>query len=272
MHRTTSLIAVLLLVGCGSMQPSGTGGGSAGGLSAGGGSAAGGSAAGGSAAGGSAAGGSAAGGSAAGGSAAGGSAAGGSAAGGSAAGGSAAGGTAMPVAIVFSTTCASLTPCVSSPVGQWRYTSACVDSTNPYPTLSAACSGLTFSNLAGTTTGQVNITANTVTRNISTNITGNIAVPTACVVPLGGCSGVQTLLRQTMTTATCTGTTTCDCTFSDMGRIATTSPSSIAGSTLTTDPGTAGARTWGFCNAGGMLTYKETTAQPRDTGIYTMSP
>lgn len=230
------------------------GGGSAGGGTVGGGTASAGGAAGGSVSGGGAAGGGVSGG--------------GSAGGGSVGGGSAA----MPVAITFSAACPALVPCASNPVGQWRYTSACMDSRNPYPTLSAACSGLVFSNLAGTTTGRVNITASSVTRNITTHITGNIAVPTTCVVPLGGCAGVQNLLRQTMTTATCTGTTTCDCTFTDDGAIASTSTASISGSTVTTDPGTAGARTWGFCNAGGMLTYKETTAQPRDTGIYTMAP
>lgn len=161
---------------------------------------------------------------------------------------------------------------MSSPVGRWRYTSACVDTGNPFPVLSAACSGLVFSNLAGTTTGLVTISAATVTRNITTQVTGSVAVPTTCVVPLGGCSGVQTRLRQAFTTATCTGTTTCDCTFTDDSVIAMTSPSTVAASSLTTEPGTAGARTWGFCNAGGSLTYKETTAQARDTWLYTMAP
>ncbi|MDP3238148.1 MAG: hypothetical protein Q8N26_35480, partial [Myxococcales bacterium] len=251
-------------------------GGAAAGGAAAGGSAAGGSAAGGSAAGGSAAGGSAGGGSAAGGSAAGGSAAGGSAAGGSAAGGSAAGGSAgaaaTPVAITFSASCPALVPCVSSPIGRWRYTSACVDSRNPFPLLSAACTGLTFSNLAGTTTGLVTISATSVARNITTRVTGNASVPTTCVVALGGCPGVQNMLRNAFTTASCTGTTTCDCTFTDDSVVTTPSPSTIAGTTVTTDPGTASARTWGFCNASGSLTYKETTAQARDTWLYTMAP
>ena len=161
---------------------------------------------------------------------------------------------------------------MSSPIGRWRYTSACVDSRNPFPTLSAACTGLVFSNLAGTTTGLVTISATSVARNITTRITGNVAVPTTCAVALGGCPGVQNMLRNAFTTASCTGTTSCDCTFTDDSAVTTPAPATIAGTTVTTDPGTAGARTWGFCNASGTLTYKETTAQARDTWLYTMAP
>ena len=81
-----------------------------------------------------------------------------------------------------------------------------------------------------------------------------------------------TALASYFTTLSCSGTATCTCTFTRDDHIVSADPSAIAGTTLTTNPGGATARTFGFCVAGSMLTYKETTSSAQlDPGIYAMA-
>jgi hypothetical protein len=241
-------VVTVVLCACGakSGNDGGTGGAGGGHLASGGGSAAGGGA-----------------------SAGGGSATGG----GSAGGGSASGGGSGSFNIEFSATCPAFTPCPGALSGNYTYTGICVDLNNPFPGVSAACSGLVFQDLAGTAQGTVSFTGTDVTRGLSAHITGSVEVPEGCAT--SGCPIIQQTLRSSFGAATCITTgdagQTCGCTFTYDYATSGTSPYSIAGNTLTVNPGTSNSRTYDFCVNGNALTYQETGNMPLEPGTSTLS-
>ncbi len=248
-----AVVAASLLACGGPINGAGGGGGSSGGGSGG---AAGGGSGGGSTGGGS------------GGGAAGGGSGGGSATGGGAGGGGGSAG--VPIAITFSASCPAFTPCGGNLVNNWAYTSVCVDSADPFPEVSQACPGSSFSNLAGTTQGGLYFNSTLVHRNVHTHITGNLTVAGSCA--LAGCASVQNALSSTFTTVTCTGSSTCDCAFTYDSLVNQDAAYVVSGSRVTTDPGTGGQREYDFCVAGSSLTYREVTNQPADPGVLSLQP
>ncbi len=266
MRTLVSSLAAVVAVSffaCGTPS-GGTGGGAGGGT--GGGSVGGGS--GGGSVGGGTGGGSVGGGS--GGGTGGGSVGGGGGGSGGGAGGGTGGGGGVPITITFSASCPNFTPCGGDVVANWAYTSVCVDSADPFPAVSQACPGASFSNLAGTTQGGLYFDATTVHRNVNTHITGDLTVSGTCAV--AGCAAVQSALANTFTSVTCTGTTSCSCSFVYDRLVANqTAGYVVSGSRLTTDPGTSAERQYDYCVNGSMLGYHEVTSAPADPGVATLT-
>lgn len=212
---------------------------------------------------------------------------GGRAGGGSGGGGTAAGGGIAygDVAITFSDSCAAPSPCASSPVGHWKYASACISATNPWPQVKKYCSGIELEGLSGTMGGTLDVTSTSVTQRFTWDLYGTVIVPKSCFADAGVpanlvCTAVAAILNgelanpKLVTSATCTRAgTSCACTVTDTRSIDSTSPSSYAegGSTLTVeDTQTSSTRTYGYCASGGGLSYKETTSPALDPAVYTL--
>lgn len=194
--------------------------------------------------------------------------------------------------IDFSDSCATLTPCDSSPVGSWTYSSACVSASNPWPPVKNFCSGITFAGMSGTMSGTLDITATTVTQHSTWAIQGTVTVPRSCFadagIPSGGSDIVLcALMGPALTgafdagfppivkTASCSpasGGGGCSCAVTDTRAIDAVGSSSFDGGVLTvvnSQPSTT--RTYGYCANGGTLTYGETTTPVAiDSAIYTL--
>lgn len=92
-------------------------------------------------------------------------------------------------------TCATASKCGTTPVGSWRFKSACiVDVLGPSR---SQCATMVASNVRGTTTGTLTITGTGVTRDLRHEIDLDLALPSACTggfdCPLVG-AGLGTLV------------------------------------------------------------------------------
>ncbi len=176
--------------------------------------------------------------------------------------------------IEFSSTCPAFNPCGGAPSGGYHYTQVCVDLANPFPAVSQACGGLQFSNLQGTAHGTASFSATDVARDFSAHVIGRVHVPVACA--LSGCGVAQSTLRAYFTVASCAAAgdagEECDCTFTDDYAVTGSAPYTVAGNTLTTNPGTSNAHDYDFCLSGNTLQYRETGSTPAELGVATLAP
>lgn len=111
------------------------------------------------------------------------------------------------------------TPCPGAVQGTWFYTQACGD--DPLADFRQFCSTVTLVSSNSTLSGRVDFVGNTVTRQVSTTFDTTVNLPTGCSSI--GCSAVQSLLRQSVPTASCVtaamGRTGCDCNVTGTGTL-----------------------------------------------------
>ena len=199
-------------------------------------------------------------------------------AGGGAAGGSAStgggssgtgGGTVMepPTLTLTIDNCPALAACGGAPLpGTWHYTAGCVN--NPFSAARQACGQITFSSLQGTVKGSVVFAAGTVTRRVTTNVSGTINVPASCLQGVVTCAQMQAQLRQQYANATCAAAGAgCDCTVSEQQQIDDASSYSVTGSTIT-----VGSGTYDYCLApASTLKYRRTGNANVEDGLMTLT-
>ncbi len=197
-------------------------------------------------------------------------------------GGTGVGGGAPTFAITFSDSCPTLGTCGGNIDGGWTYQSACINKSNPWPVMKSVCSGVSFSDLSGTMSGTLDVSATHMTFNTELTIAAKMDLPAACLPSPPSqfsCAGVQLILLGTLTgtplvkTASCSvgaDAGSCVCSVTDERKLPGTAASSYSGSTLTTTGSDGGVRTYGYCVSGGTLTYQETSATPLDSAIYTL--
>ena len=177
--------------------------------------------------------------------------------GGGSGGGGGGGGT---VVTVTTGSCGMVTPCPGNLVGTWFYTAACAD--DPLADYRSLCPGITTVSSNSMLSGQLDITATTVTRQVTTNYTTTINLPASCASL--GCPTIESLLRQTVPTATCAvATSGCDCTLSGSSTLNETGTYTQAASGVVTVNGTT-TRTFDACVTGSglsqQLKLRETSA------------
>lgn len=168
----------------------------------------------------------------------------------------------------------ALTACGGNVVGSWHYASGCISTDALFGQARMACPALTLTNVTGDSRGLVIFSATTVNRVIKTNVAGTINLPASCNFTMN-CQQVQTALANAAKTVTCAGTTgACACDFTAEFATSGNPPYTLGTNQFTTDPATGQARTYNYCiNGAGstVFTYQETTATPRDPGIFVMN-
>jgi hypothetical protein len=248
-------LTALLALACGTPSKSdgGTGGGTGGGAATGGGTTGGGGATGGGATGGGVTGGGATGGGVTGGGATGG-------------GGGPVDAGNPPSVNVMVGNCAMVTPCQGPLQGTWFYTQACGD--DPLADFKQTCSSVTLVSSNSVLSGRVDFVGTTVTRVVSTTFDTTVNLPAACTTSVGlSCSAVQSLLRMTVSTATCVagaaGRTGCDCNVTGAGSL-NESGTFVADRGVVTITTPNRTRTFDTCvlvsGSGATMQVRETTA------------
>lgn len=170
-------------------------------------------------------------------------------------------------------------PCGGQLTGRYCYTAFCVSEALLLADIQSACANaggaIAFSNTAGTVNGSLDFTgtgsSGAVTRNATLTITGNAAVPTVCV-PGGQCGLVQQAFTQAGATAQCqTSASGCACSYTYVVPTGTSTTFTTAGNVVTVGTiGMGNQRTYDYCATSG-LRYRETTSDPAEPGVATLS-
>lgn len=151
-----------------------------------------------------------------------------------------------PVINVASGSCAAVSPCASSIVGTWYYTQACVD--DPLGDLRQLCADVSVVTSNTTLSGRIDITSTHMTRKVSTEYTTTVNIPSRCSSI--GCSGVESILKQTVPSVNCTQADAgCDCTLSGASTLEESGAYGESGGVLKFDAGTQ-VRTFNLCVSG----------------------
>lgn len=155
-------------------------------------------------------------------------------------------------------TCPSFTACGGAIDGTYDYTAGClgdlfVDAKKQCPTLDA-------SGVKVVVKGSLHFTAgNILTRDAVATMSGVVKFPAACVA--GQCAAVQTTLRSNgFPGASCTGTSSCDCTVTHTDTTKNATTYTQTGAAVITGDG----ETYSTCVKGAELTYAGKSAGAED--------
>ncbi|MBL9038575.1 MAG: hypothetical protein JNG84_08695 [Archangium sp.] len=181
------------------------------------------------------------------------------------------------VAILFGQACTNPQPCGGDIVGTWRFTSYCQTTFLPQsvyqlcPSVTATATGELKGSLSFTdaTPKVANFSATSV-------VDVKAFIPQSCIMPLPGitlpCSGtsgsVQSLLQGQLPGARCSagdGGMGCDCDFRVTQTNSTVGEYTTSNGTISVNTGTA-TQTYTYCVSNNQLHYKETSAQPKESG------
>jgi hypothetical protein len=143
--------------------------------------------------------------------------------------------------------------------GRWVYRAACGEA-RFVETLRQGCPSLTVRATSHVVTGDLVFTGNNYTLDSSDVVDATVAFPASCAALVGGCAGVQALVRQGSgdNTATCAGAGECTCTTRTTIAAAQTGTFAINGGVLTTTPSQGAGASYNFCAESGALRYRET--------------
>lgn len=152
-----------------------------------------------------------------------------------------------------------VTPCSGQLQGAWFYTAACGD--DPLADFRQLCSSVTLVSSASTLSGQLDFVGGNAFRRVTTNFNTTVNLPAACASL--GCATIQSLLQQSVPTASCvtatSGRTGCDCTVSGSSRLDEAGTFTVDAGVVTVTTAQR-TRTFDTCVVGGSLQVRETTA------------
>jgi hypothetical protein len=138
--------------------------------------------------------------------------------------------------------CAQVAPCGGDVLGSWKLTGGCINTASLNATIKAICPGASASagapTISGTVTYNADLTYAAV--NVSEGIMLTEVVPLNCTNETS-CAAFAQSISDASTTVTCTGSGTCNCTFSAPAMpMSETGTYSTAGTVLSMTPDTTG--------------------------------
>jgi len=147
--------------------------------------------------------------------------------------------------------------------GTYDYTSGCLG--DLFGELRTQCPTLDTTALKATVAGSIYFLANSaLERDVTVKVAGDIKFPTSCVGGTGMCTLVETELKKTFDTASCTeATSNCTCSITNLQHNTAATKFTVADKTVTTDDGDK----YDFCEQSGDLSYFGKTAEAED-GIW----
>jgi hypothetical protein len=159
-------------------------------------------------------------------------------------------------------TCPSFTACGGNPSGTYDYTAGCID--DVFANARQQCPGLDTSKAKVTIKGSIYFLANSALhRAITVTTSGSITFPQSCTA--GQCATVENALKGTFDSVSCTGSSDCTCTISNVESESDATTYTISGSTVTTGDG----EKYSICEKSGTLEYKGKSAGAEE-GVWTL--
>ncbi len=176
--------------------------------------------------------------------------------------------------------CAPLSACGAAGralVGRWYYKDACLEKAELLAPLYNICTitGTTptiDSVSEATISGYLELSAlGALGRTLSASAKITTTIPETCAG--GRCGEIEQGLDAAFAnTASCTGTSSCVCTFTASVNGADAGAYSVTGTDIVVNPGGHNSRTFAFCTGASDLVYTETTSPEHEPGIYTLAP
>jgi hypothetical protein len=183
--------------------------------------------------------------------------------------------------IILDAGCATALPspgaCGGALPGTWCYTSYCL---NPavLPAVTQVCAGAYYSSVVGTVNGTTAFTgtaaAGAVNRNATTSLAVSVDFPPSCYnVVLTDCPAIQGALAFAGITATCNTSTDggCLCGRTLVDSLNETGSYTTSGSVLNATLADGGVRTYEYCVQSNTMRYRETTANPAERSVGTLT-
>lgn len=172
----------------------------------------------------------------------------------------------VPIDVLTTESCATLTPCGGDVVGTWDVTGGCVEI--PIPDAFFACPGATAVG-SGMGRGRVTFTGTVARRTAQSVASVAVFLPAVCAGLIGGCDGLETMLQGAVPDSACvTEAAGCRCEARQHFGIDDGDLYSIEGNEIVS---TTSGRRWAYCIAGDELRYEDTTPPggptPNEPGI-----
>ncbi|MBL8682957.1 MAG: hypothetical protein JNK05_27570 [Myxococcales bacterium] len=176
----------------------------------------------------------------------------------------------VPITVLTSGSCPTLTPCGGAIAGTWDVSGACIEV--PIASAVAMCPGAMITRSDGRARGRVVFgAAPMVARRIAQfEAQVDVFVPGICALAVGGCGAIERNLATINPMSTCAASPTGDCrctsrsssTIDDTDGYRTES-NEIVSATL--------GKRWGYCVADGSLRYRDSSPSgPREPGVVTL--
>ncbi|MEW5738592.1 MAG: hypothetical protein AB1938_06675 [Myxococcota bacterium] len=185
--------------------------------------------------------------------------------------GGGAGGGGGTVVTVTTGNCGTVQACSGNLIGTWFYTQACAD--DPLADYRQYCQTISTVSSNTTLSGEITFTNGTFTRRVTTNFTTTVNLPAACAAL--GCSAIESLLRNTVPTATCVAAGQgCNCTLTGSSTLNESGTYTVQGGVITTTTSGGMGRRFDSCVSaspnGDVLKLRESTAAPVERGTTTL--
>lgn len=159
-------------------------------------------------------------------------------------------------------TCSAFAACGGNPQGTYDYTGGCIE--DVFAAARSACSNLDTSKAEVTVKGSIEFAGNALKRNATVTISGHIVFPESCTSGIP-CSAIENELKNGFDSASCTGSSACDCTISKIEADTDATTYTIQGSLVTT----ADNDEYSICEKGADLSYSGKSAGS-EQGTFTL--
>jgi hypothetical protein len=149
-------------------------------------------------------------------------------------------------------TCSAWVACGGNPQGTYDYTGGCIE--DVFAGARGACPALDTTQAKVTVKGSVTFAGNAITRNVTVTTSGTITLPQSC--SYGQCAMIESELKSTFDSVSCTGSSDCTCTISKTESEQDASTYTLQGSLLTTADGDE----YSICDKGADFSYSGKSA------------
>ncbi len=161
-----------------------------------------------------------------------------------------------PLDVRTTTTCAPLAACGGAEVGTWDVSGGCIDV--PVPAQLMSCPGARVSRSTGRARGRVTFASGFARRAAQWEVEVELAVPMLCASFVGGCGGLQGIIRGALPDSACSTESNGDCRCAARQSCAvrdadgyTTMSNQIVSAVL--------GKRWDYCVDGARLRYRDAT-------------
>lgn len=165
-----------------------------------------------------------------------------------------------------SSPCPALTACGGAVRGTWDVAGGCFDL--PVPAELMRCPGARISRTSGRARGRVEFGPVIAARQAEWEVEAELSVPMACANIVGGCAGLEGILRGGFPDSRCAGEMmagACRCTVRQTGSLRDGDAYSTSNNQIVS---TNGGRRWDYCVTGDRLRYRDATPTgPREPGV-----
>lgn len=174
----------------------------------------------------------------------------------------------VDVEVRTSGACPAVSRCGGEVRGTWDVAGACLEV--PIEAALSQCPGASVTRRGGRARGRVTFGDRIAVRRAEWSAEVQLLIPAVCAAFVGGCPGIQSLIRNVAPNATCAVTSRgdCDCNARQSGSLGDGDAYSTEGGQIVSG---VLMRRWDYCIEGELLRYRDVSAQePREPGVITL--